>query len=771
MTRNSLVQVQDDRLIDFDADWYLKTYPDVALTGLDPAKHYLLCGHSLGRLGAPSQKKQSESVQDAAARFGQSADQDISEQTAAASGPIVAAPLDIAMIPASGGAIYSRDPNVGLMAGLFIGDTELGRASAAEALAGIAGPVAMMARMVAAPAPHIDLPGGQSDPNLLLQHEQRNRPVMAAPDFLDGPARIVNAWFSDAQTIRLTLEGYSDKGVDIATDIIRAWQVDATGSTTLRAVGGLKLPKAGPGFLALQLNDPLMPVLLELSDSTGSSKGYALLAFPSLLRGGMHAAERAAHQLGPDPMSEVWRLSAALLQDLRAGKRKSGFAISRIAVRLDGATGAEPLLSRPVRNWLKTVFNLGLTTADDAKQDGSDPGEAWMAQSLSNGTVRGDGLTLSLPAQAIPTLQALVSRRMALPSGVNRATGPYLVSEAMSHRPLWSVCVPMDGPVSADMPVLEGPGQQAAEQDMHWLAPLHLAVIARPGGTINDTLNLFPVAPDIPYLEQLDAPLDIAVVFTGTDAEQAVHALSSLKQQAEITVKEVLIRPPHGDDNAQMGAVFAVAERLFAGRARVIEAETGTLADMDAILDATQQAHILILDESVIFQDPRILPKMAAELLSRDDIASIGCTLMYQGIKGKSVVLQFGSAGLFPAGVSFVSAPRLAVVEPNILKALPACTYPVLANTFQACLIRRAAIADTCKARADLVGAAAVDLHFGLSTQAAGWRNLCTSIVRAGTTRAPSGRDEIDPFGLDCLAPARWDQLLSSVTVLRELRG
>ncbi|MFQ6553776.1 hypothetical protein AAD018_015670 [Aestuariibius insulae] len=38
----------------FDADWYLKTYPDVAAAGLDPALHYASSGHFEGRNPGPS---------------------------------------------------------------------------------------------------------------------------------------------------------------------------------------------------------------------------------------------------------------------------------------------------------------------------------------------------------------------------------------------------------------------------------------------------------------------------------------------------------------------------------------------------------------------------------------------------------------------------------------------------------------------------------------------------------------------------------------------
>lgn len=39
---------------EFDVEWYLARYPDVALTGIDPARHYLLVGSRLGRNPSPA---------------------------------------------------------------------------------------------------------------------------------------------------------------------------------------------------------------------------------------------------------------------------------------------------------------------------------------------------------------------------------------------------------------------------------------------------------------------------------------------------------------------------------------------------------------------------------------------------------------------------------------------------------------------------------------------------------------------------------------------
>src|SRR6056297_663628 len=37
----------------FNADWYRRTYPDVALSGMDPVQHYLHVGAPLGRDPGP----------------------------------------------------------------------------------------------------------------------------------------------------------------------------------------------------------------------------------------------------------------------------------------------------------------------------------------------------------------------------------------------------------------------------------------------------------------------------------------------------------------------------------------------------------------------------------------------------------------------------------------------------------------------------------------------------------------------------------------------
>ena len=193
---------------------------------------------------------------------------------------------------------------------------------------------------------------------------------------------------------------------------------------------------------------------------------------------------------------------------------------------------------------------------------------------------------------------------------------------------------------------------------------------------------------------------------------------------------------------------------------------------LDDIAERMSGEAVLLAEDNVVLYDPQVVAVLSELLAGDPQAASVSCVLLHEVVqKGRSKV-QVASGGIFPAAVSFTSAPRLGIAEPDCLAALSETSYPVLANSFRLCLIRKAALIDTRAARSGRAPAgASADLGFGLDAFAAGYRSLCTSRVRAGTTAAPTRRDEIDPFGLACLLPARWDDLLGAVTVLRPLRG
>ena len=115
----------------------------------------------------------------------------------------------------------------------------------------------------------------------------------------------------------------------------------------------------------------------------------------------------------------------------------------------------------------------------------------------------------------------------------------------------------------------------------------------------------------------------------------------------------------------------------------------------------------------------------------------------------------------------------LALVETHLTE-MGANDNAVMANTLDLVLVRQSALQNSI-ARRKAEGVSfgqdgAADIRFGLDVLATGGHNLCTTAVRCGTLAPPhTVRDEMDSIGLSFLQPRRWDDILPSVTLLREL--
>ena len=675
--------------VTFDAEWYLATFPDVALSGLSPEAHYHKYGRLLGR--APN---------------------------AGVAGSDIAPPAAVETGP-----------------GLWAGAQELARFPDADAMRAAFGPLAGYARM-------FDLDAGA--------FSVRGLPRKVLADGLAGAATLgefpkslhcASAWFANSHSLRLLIERPEtpERG-----QVLRLYQAPPEAPGALCLVGGASLSGAGPGFVDASLLNPLMPVLIEFGDDSGFSHGFALLPFPSLARGGMHGAERAALQIGRDPMADLWRLSRAYLAELLAPDAPA-FAIARLAVERGAASGTEALLSTAVQDWLAALFGLDLA-----------------------GTQSRDGghLTLSLSAEMLPTCAALVSRRMRLPDDIAQAAGPFLVAEEISHKPRWSVALP-DGE-GAELPRLIRTGTAQGDGAGSWLAPLHLAIRQVTPEPVSDILTLLADGLDATPDPEPETDTDpakqtlISVALKASDATLAARALTVLAQQRDVQLAELVLCANPG----VAAQVDPLASALFAS-VITLSAE----ASLDEIAGVSASDMVLLLDEAVVLYDPATLAGLSDILTQSTDAGAVSCALLHEAEFRKSTRVQVASAGLFPTGLSFVAAPRLSVAAPDVLQALPRATYPVLANSFELCLLRRAAITATAPARAGDWGDVAADLKFGLDAQEAGWRSLCTTRLRGGTTRAPRLRDEIDPLGLAVIQPAQWEELISGVTLVRELYG
>ena len=790
----------------FDADWYLAAYPDVALSGLSPQEHYRKFGLIMGRaVNARQQAARQSSAppplvtpsqpRAAAARFsrGQAVSPaDLTLPGGGSDSPIIPAPAGYSL--ASEPVADPGRPGGAAPLAVRAGGQEIARLQDLTRLSQIIAPLAAYCRMF---SPDKE-PGGAlreafefvgQDPLVEAAAtrfaDQLDRPAdPGGAGLQSGRARIANAWYVNEAGLRFFLaEGDAAPGGGIsATDqpaALRAFQAAPENPGALQLVGMQSLSDQNLGFFDAALLTPLMPVLLELSDEAGRTVELGLLPFPSLLRGGLHAAELAALQLGADPMAETWRLSRALLAELcpQAGCA-AGLSITAIEMETSQATGAERLMSGPVRDWLRAVFGLRVRPHETAPP--LDAGARHVFETLGNPPgppPRTDraGLVLELPAVAVPSLSALCSRRLDLGEHI-RVAGPFLVADAVSCRPQWSVAMPLlNSNLNTAMrylPRLRAGGGprlrtgQAPGRDPHWLAPLHLAIRFATAIPPRDIQILQPLAPDASMRRAASADAFALVLQVSDPArtERFLHSLAAQRHGGKIA--EILLCHPEEIDSA----ILHDTVRNILPDARPVSMPG--LMDLDDIAGRMPGEAVLLAEDSVVLYDPQVVAVLDELLAGDPQAASVSCVLLHEVVqKGRSKV-QVASGGIFPAAVSFTSAPRLGIAEPDCLAALSETSYPVLANSFRLCLIRKAALIDTRAARSGRAPAgASADLGFGLDAFAAGYRSLCTSRVRAGTTAAPTRRDEIDPFGLACLLPARWDDLLGAVTVLRPLRG
>jgi hypothetical protein len=371
------------------------------------------------------------------------------------------------------------------------------------------------------------------------------------------------------------------------------------------------------------------------------------------------------------------------------------------------AVGGSGMLPEALRNWLAALFGLSVSQAS--------------ATPVS-------GMRLVLPPGAVPSISALVSRGLD-PGEGRQATGPFLVVDEGTLRPRWSVTLPSDTACEAELPFIQRDGHPSRGKQKPKPLPVHLAIVARP-----EAPAVVPRSADTEAAALRQEPLPLTVVLHSSDPERT---------------------------RAQRGALTQFGRDAL----ELIAAAPDT--DLRDVAASARHDMILTLSDGVHF-DGEALHALAGLIRKDEQTASASCVLLAETMFKKQTVLRPATGGLFPSRVSFAASPRLGFVEPDVLQALSGLTYPVVANTFQFTLWRRAALAELPRPSGPVPRSAA-DIRVGLDLIEAGYRNLCTCTVAVRLAGAYARRDEIDPVGAAYLQPARWEDLLGRVTVLREL--
>jgi len=729
---------------DFDCEWYAATYADVGMSGLHPREHYRLFGRLLGRGTKPPSKPARAAVAAvstiAPPEASEPAIEATSKPAAQSQGDASTTEPSRKQQPKESAPFPIIDrPND------FDPAASVPNAAPPKAAAESGGPFTLDNLVTA--SDEFDATQAVVTPALdayskLLNLGPRNGvegttgPVSCgALAFQAGASRIENAWFAGPNRLRLMFAGGTETVPASSGWAVRAYQGECANPASLRMLGpGIELPPIGPVIHDIDLLHPLMPLLLELSDAEGTTRAFTLLPFPSLLRGGLHSAELKALQTEPNPIGDFWALSDALLKEALGREGWPERSVGAVSIHAKAAKEEGRLWPPSMQEWLDCVFGIAPPDSAGGKRSRSKHAR----------------LQLALPPDFVPTISALVSRRLGNLAGAVTA-GSYLVSDADDFRPRWSIGVPADAQAGNAIPTLRRPDATAGCAPSEDLAPMPLAIALR-----SPTAQPSVESGSVPATKRRTTNSGgVSLLVDASDAALAERTIEAVLTWAGGEV-ELFVRVARDD-----AEIRSALERM-AGTSVPASADLREIA-----MNASHETVLTISDRA----DPGDGTSLRAilDLLQRDETTgSASCALLAEKIIKKDVVLQPASGGLFPTGVSFASGPRLAFGEPDALQALPELDYPVVANTLLFTAWRRRALAEL-PAVPGTGWANTQDVRLGLDLMRMGYRNWCTtrSAVRLLGPYVP--RDGIDPVGPGYLQPEGWEDILRRVTVVREL--
>lgn len=739
----------------FDTRGYLAANPDVKEAGLNPLVHYIRFGRNEGRRGAPKRVALAEPAPRTVAKTKLPPARPPEERLWTRS-------ADLA--PREGLAVLSIH---GATLGLWPEEAM----TAPEALGGflrlarlpVAGALALRSAQGEAPGP--ELP---ADAAAVLD------------DDLAGLARLADLWFTNDHGLRLRIDGSAHAD----GCVIRLYQADPATAGRPILVGEAPVFDGALRILDAALVNPYAPVLIAVTTADGVLAGANLLQFPSLIRGGAHAAESVAIAGGGFP--GLRSVSNALAQEHLGWAEAKPSAIGTIEVDLRGASGAERIFSSPFKVWLAQTMGVRLRArpAEEAAETTTHEHlEAELAQDLDRARedfvaareASGE-LTLTLPPDALPTLAALVSRRLCAPAGERPTTASYLVADQTTCAPRFAVSIP---PLGEDLMALQ-------PADLPLCFPLlrgRSGAVGRSGGEA--ALAIRYRQPPTPHQASLLAPISfdaprpvlrtslpkrqrkgVSVLLAPTgDGQAFARLLESLALQTYADKLELVVALAAG---AEADTLRQALEASFPDRHRIIEsAGQSRSGRLNAAAAAAKGAHLLVAGDTVLLTDPRTIETLY--LMAADKtVATAACMIVREGFK-KGAGVRFHSGGFYPSHLSFQSAPRMIFNEPESLSAFPTATYPVAGNSLRLALVRADAWRALAGLDASMFPGSNADLDFSLRALAAGYRHLCTSAVAAVDTSGEAGRDHVSEV-LDSAPQALdWRTILSSASIIRRL--
>ncbi|WP_379923045.1 hypothetical protein [Erythrobacter sp. R86502] len=747
----------------FNSKWYLSEYPDIRSAGLNPLVHYLEHGRDEGRrrrslFGGPAEPTANSQAFAAPASASQALDKQYSpppELRAEVS------ELEGAWRPKTSGWRAMLSPNSATRPAIVPLKELEGQPNARAIAVGIDVVACLASDTPEHALDRIALFAAMRMENAAAVTVASVQAAVSASHVLltssgCGLGSIADAWYDSQSSLTLRLS----RGF---IGLARVFQVD--GNDRLQCVAEAALGGGEADLVEVKLIDPLGPLLMVLSKSDGSLVDSAVVPFPSLLRGGVHYGELAVLEAAPGSMATLAEYSHALaLEWLGWAEGPDGFAIERIEIDMRGASGTEPIYRPALLTSIARHFGVAVRA-----RDGSYPPQRAQLVSMIEsiepasrpGARAAAGAKLVVPSDCIPSIYALVSRHFPHDLAMTR----FAVVDAATGRPHADVSLPFDenlarlqhGEMPAHAPFLLSSGEGATGIGGSTF-PLAVRHYNRLAWAVDP---LIPVSPDqdMPTgpISGIGKTVTVIIDFP-RDEEALVNCLSALENQIGAERLDVIVTG--WPDNEPLPPC-ALPVRSING------IDLTVAGRLNAAAKISEAAWLIFLDPGVLVSDPRTIAVLS-HLADRPGTASAACALVTEFHDDDEASVH--SAGYFPTRVSLLGEPVFDFDQVDIARAMPAATFPVVANHAKCVLYDAAIFRALGGFDAQRFPMAMHDLDLGVRALAAGHTNLCTTLVRAAVDEAAPSADFPNPLAHRSVRPADWQSLLDRVTVVMELR-